>query len=230
MSLKLLAAPKTWPVQRRQSKWIVHSRSSHKLVSSLPMSFILKYLGVAKTAIEAKKVILEGKVFIDGKPVKKYVAGAGLFDVVLIKGLENAYRVVFNNRSILSLIPISKEESNKKLVRVKGKRVLGKNIFQLNLHDGRSISYNKSDITIGDSLLISLPDQKILTHIKIKKGSIVFVTGGSHKGEVCKLVDFRAFEGSEEDRIVLQLGKETFETLESYCFVIGEDKELLKVR
>jgi len=85
-------------------------------------------------------------------------------------------------------------------------------------------------VKVQDSLLITVPDNKIEKHLKLEKGSMVFITGGSHAGEIAKLKEFHLFEGPQADRVVLIHKKSEFETLKKYCFVIGKNEPLIKIR
>ena len=56
---------------------------------------------------------------------------------------------------------------------------------QLNLHDGRNILIkDPNKYNTGDTLKLSLPDQKVLDHISFEEGATAYLIGGSHVGEL----------------------------------------------
>jgi len=71
--LKRKPAPRFWPIHRKEAIWIVRpSPGGHSLEKCLPLSLVLRdILEVAETRKEAKKIISQGKVFVDGKVRRK---------------------------------------------------------------------------------------------------------------------------------------------------------------
>ena len=82
--LKRRAMPKSWPIGRKGSKWILRTAPGpHSLEESLPVALVLRdLLKTANSSREVRKLLREGKVFIDGKVVKDPSRGLGLMDVL----------------------------------------------------------------------------------------------------------------------------------------------------
>ena len=56
--LKSYAAPKSWTLLRKITKWILRPQpGKHPLERSLPVGILLKQLGIAQTTREAKKIV-----------------------------------------------------------------------------------------------------------------------------------------------------------------------------
>lgn len=218
VKLKRVAAPRTWPIKRKLSKWVNLPRSGHSKSLSLPLNVILKeVLMVCRTRKEVKAILNDGKVLIDGRVVKDKSRGVGLFDVLTIKGFDNSWVMTLNDKGKLELREV--EESGKKVVKVVGKQVLKSGRVQLNLHDGRNILTSEK-IRVNDSLVIEVPSQKVLNHLPMKKGSKVLIIGGSHIGETAVIKDFHKFKGPQSDLVVLQKEGKSFETLLKHVVVI----------
>jgi len=64
----------------------------------------------------------------------------------------------------------------------------------------------------------------INTHIKLEKGSTIFLIGGKHLGETGTIEDITG------NKIIYKIkSNEVFETLKKYAFVIGIDKPIIKL-
>ena len=100
--------------------------------------------------------------------------------------------------------------------------LLVKGKVQLNFYDGKNKLAEKNDYKVGDSILLSLPDQKISKHLKLQKKATIFLTSGKHVGETGKIEDI-----AENKIIYKDHNGELVETLKEYAFVIGEDKSLI---
>ncbi len=229
MKTKRLTAPKTWQIPRKHGKWVETVKGANPELS-LPITVILRdLLKICANKTETKRLLHLGKVLVNKKKVYETSFGVNIFDVITIEGMKSSLRLTLNEKSLLSTIEIPDAEADRKLVKVIGKKILRNGKTQLNFNDGRNMLAGKTNVSVGDSLLISFPEQKILDHLKLEKGALVFITSGSHMGETAKLIDFKAFEGPQQDRVVLADKKLKFETLEDYGFVVGTDKPVIAI-
>ena len=96
--------------------------------------------------------------------------------------------------------------------------------MQLNLHDGRNILTDKKDFKVRDTLLIELPSQKIVQHLKFEPGSLVFFIAGKKMGQTANLKEIK------DDKIICKAGGDEFETAKDYAFVIGKDKPVITIK
>ncbi len=78
------------------------------------------------------------------------------------------------------------------------------------------------DYKTGDSLVISLPDQKISSHIEMKKGSLAYLTGGSHIGETSVIEDQDIKRSSKPNETSFK----DFGTITDYVFIIGKETDI----
>lgn len=223
--LKRLAAPKTWHVERKKTKFITKPQpGQHKTEFGVPLNTILKeLLNYAKTTKEVKKLLNTNEVKIDGKARKDPRFQVGIFDAVEFTNISEYYRIILNKKGHISLLKISKEESSTKPCKIIGKTMV-KGKLQLNLYDGKNIIADKKDYKVGDTVLLSFPGQKISKHIKLDKKSSIFLIGGKHKGETGNI------ENIVEDRVVYKNQKgELIETSKDFAFVVGEQKPSIKL-
>lgn len=227
--LKRLLAPKFWRVPRKQKKWVVRpSPGPHKLSESIPLQIVVRdILRLADTAKEAKAILKSREVFVDGKARTNHKYPAGLMDVVSIPKLKQQFRIVPTAKG-LQLIKISKAEGTKKICRINNKTTVKKSRLQLNLHDGRNL-LAKGSYKTGDSLLIELPSQKILEHVKLEKGSLALITKGKNAGRIAKVKQVVAGKAKEPAKVVCEIGKQKVDVLKSYVFVVGKAKPLIKL-
>ncbi len=223
--LKRLAAPKTWHVERKKTKLITKPLPGpHKTELGIPLNILLKeILNYAKTTREVKKLLATNEIKIDGKARKDPRFQVGIFDSIEFTGINEHYRVILNKKGFLELVKITKEEASTKPCKIIGKTMV-KGKLQLNLYDGKNIIADKKDYKVGDTVLLSLPEQKISKHLKMDKKSAIFLIGGKHKGEAGNV------ENIIEDRVVYKNHKgELIETSKDYAFVVGEQKSLIKL-
>lgn len=216
--LKRLAAPKTWQIDRKGAKFIVKPvPGPHKLELSLPLGVVLKeILRQANTTKEVKKILNSNEIKVDGIIRRDFRFPLGIFDTLEFTNVNEQYRAILNRKGGIDIIKISKEESSIKPCKIVGKTMV-KGKLQLNLYDGRTIMVDKNSYKVGDTIVLSLADKKIIKHLKLEKASTIILTGGKHIGETGNVDDII------ENRIIYKDEKnEIIETLKGYAFVVGK--------
>ncbi|AIF68794.1 30S ribosomal protein S4 [Palaeococcus pacificus DY20341] len=232
--LKRLAAPTQWYIERKAYKWAVRpSPGPHNMRTSIPLLYIVRdYLGYAKTGREAKKILNEGKVLVDGKIRKDYRFPVGIMDVVSIPALGEHYRVIPNRLGKLILHKISEEEAKVKPLKINNKRMVKGGNLQLNLHDGSNHLIKLSSLTdetkdrfrTFDTILMKVPEREIVEVIPFEVGTYVFVTQGKNVARKGKIVEVRHFPMGWPDVITIEDEEgELFDTLKEYAIVIGKE-------
>ena len=225
MHMKKLAAPRTWPIKRRDQTFMTSPLPGGKFELGMPLNVIFKeMLGYAATSKEVKRVLNTKNVLVSGSRVKEPRFLVGLFDTIAIDETSSYHRIVLNDKGKIEAVQIKKEESNVKLSKVIGKAMLRKKRIQLNLSDGRNMIIEKDTYKTGDTLMISLPDNAIKKHVKLDKNAMIFLTGGKHIGET------GIVQGISKDKITYKSGNgEVIETMKSHAFAIGEEKPLISI-
>ncbi len=206
MYLKRYVIPGFWRMEKKANKWAVRPMPGpHAKDMCIPLQVMLRdVLGYADNAKEAKKIIKEGKVLVDGVVRKDHRYPAGLMDVIHIPELKKYYRVSINSHGLF-LKEISEKEADRKLCRINGKTTIKGGKMQLNLHDGRNIIVDKDVYKTGDSVLIKVPGQEILKHFKMEKGASAVIINGKNMGTEGKIKDiYRRKSMLEKSRIVIE--------------------------
>jgi small subunit ribosomal protein S4e len=217
--LKALAAPKSWPIKRKEKKFVTRpSPGAHSFKKGMPLSIVLRdLLNLAKTRREINYILNNNEILIDGRRVKRADFITGFMDVLSIPKIKEDYRISINKKGQLCIKKIKKDEANIKPCKIIGKRLIKKKV-QINLYDGKNFLSDKHDYKIGDSVLIELPSNKIKDVLKLEKKSTIFITGGKNIGEIGIVENIK-------NRIVYyKLKGLVFETLKDNVFVIGKEK------
>jgi len=179
---------------------------------------MLKY---ADTTREVRYIINEKTISIDKKNVRDPKFAVGFMDIIDIPQTKESYRVIINEEGEFELVPLKKELDSLKPCKIIGKTILKGAKIQLNLSDGRNMIAEKGETyRVGDTLVIDISKNKITEHLKLDKGSEVFLSGGKHRGLRGKIVDIILEKNTIRDRILVKTKKGEFETLKEYAFAI----------
>ncbi len=183
--LKRLAMPKTWFINRKEHTFITRpSPGRHSMRDGLPFVLLLKnFLNIVNTTREAKKLLVHREILVDGVRQKESRAPVGFMDAIYIKDIGRYYRVVFDKKGRLGVVEIGKDEAGFKTCRIIGKKKVKGGKIQLNLFDSRNILAEKDVYKIGDSLVIEVPSQKIVKHLKLEKDAHIIIIGGKSIGQ-----------------------------------------------
>ena len=217
--LSRLDAPVSWPMKRKGIKFVTRpSAGPHTLRESIPLSLILTHiLKYARTRKEVKKILNEGKIFVNGIVRKDLTFPVGLMDVVSVPSLQENYRVFYDTFGKFKLFPTTPEEKAIKLVQIVNKRIISGGKVQINNSDGSNLLLGgKADYHTGDTLLLSIPGTKVIEHLSLKNGARIYITGGTKRGSVGTLKETKGHN------IIVQGNEEVFETAKRYAFVIGK--------
>jgi len=228
--LKRLNAPRTLKLHRKEDTWTVKSSPGpHSLEKSIPLGLVIRdYLNLADTLKETKRIIANGDILVDGIKRKSHKFPCGLMDVISIPKIKKDYRILFNRRGKLILIPISTSESSWKLCRIENKTIVKGKQIQINLHDGKNKIIKKDEYKTGDVLKISFKDNKIDDTYKFEKGTVSMIIGGSHIGEVANIEDIEIIASSKPNLVKMK-GNNDFSTLQKYVFPIGKAKPAIEL-
>jgi small subunit ribosomal protein S4e len=239
--LKRKPAPRFWPVHRKEFQWIVKpSCGPHSMENCLPLALVLRdILGVAETRKEAKIIVSQGKVYVDGKVRRKDDFPVGLMDVISMPDMKKFYRIMPSHKGLM-LNPISEEEASFKLFRVEDKTTVSNGVVQIALHDGsnlrvkseapekpQEISYETFDI-----LKASLPEKEVLSSIKTKEGNLAVITGGKNIGKQGRIVEIEKTEAKKRRNALVVIEDEKgnrYQTILDFVFSIGGAEPLISL-
>ena len=224
-------APLFWGINRKNKRFAITVRpGSHPKNYSFPTAILLRdVLNVVTTLREAKSVIYNGKVNVDGVIRKSLHHSIGLMDVIELQGIPDIYRLVPTHGHTLQPIKIETDEKSKKIVKVTSKTTIKGKKTQLGFHDGRTI-IAENDMNVGDSCLIKIPEQEILDVIKLEKDSLVLVTRGINTGQIGRVNNISKATFTLSKRINLIVDKKKFEMPADLVIVVGKEKPVIKIR
>ncbi len=233
--LKREVAPSFWPVHKKEAVWSVKPMPGpHAIHRCIPLGIIVRdVLGLADTRREAKKIVSQGKIFVDGRPRRDDRFPVGLMDVVSIPEVKKSYRVVPSEKG-LTLHPIAEDEASFKICRIENKRTVKNGHIEVNLHDGRNFlirvedpSNPREDIyRTLDTLRISIPDQEVLEHFRVEKGMFASLVDGANIGKFGAISSITEERGQKRRKWLVTIEDRegrSYQTILDYVFVIGDE-------
>jgi small subunit ribosomal protein S4e len=238
--LKRHVSPRFWPIHRKEKVWTVRpSPGPHPKERCIPLIIIVRdMLGIVKNAREAKLLLSERKVAIDGKVRKDAGFPVGFMDVVEVAGFRKAYRALPHPKRFLTLLEVDGGEKGFKLCRIENKTTVKGGHIQLNLHDGRTLLIKVSDPSkaeedvykTGDTVKLDLKSNQITGHYRFKEGAYALVTGGKNVGihGVITSVEKPNPLAQTIVKIKSPTGVE-YNTAARYVMVIGEGRPEIKL-
>ena len=229
--LKRQMAPKYWGITRKDKRFVITVRpGAHAKSQSIPTAVLLRdTLKKVTTLREAKSVIYDGKISVDGITRKSLHHSIGLMDVITLDGTTDIYRLVPKDGKLLKPLKIESAEKSKKLVKVTSKVTIKGGKTQLGFHDGRSL-ITDVDVNVNDSCLIQIPEQKILDVIKLEKNSQVVVIKGVNAGRIGYVDKIKDGSFSLSKRIDLVMDDKKIEIPLRLIMVIGKEKPVIQIR
>ena len=224
-------APKFWGITRKNKRFVITVRPGpHPKNQSIPTAVLLRdTLKKVTTLREAKSVIYDGKINVDGTTRKSLHHSIGLMDVITLEGTTDIYRLVPENGHLLKPLKIDNSEKSKKLVKVTSKVMIKGEKIQLGFHDGRSI-ISDAEVNVNDSCLIQIPEQKILEVIKLEKNSQVIIIKGVNAGRIGHIDKIKDGTFSLPKKVDLTMDDRKIEIPVSLVMVIGKEKPVIKIR
>ena len=228
--LKRQMAPLFWGITRKDKRFVVTVRpGSHGKNVSIPSAVFLRdMLKTVNTLREAKFAIYGGKVTVDGVKRKSLHHGIGLMDVIELDGLKEVYRLVPKDGTLLQPIIIKAEEKSKKLVRVKSKVSVKHGKTQIGFHDGRSL-IDETKVSVGDTCILQVPEQKILDVIKLEKGVLGLIIRGANAGKVGSITEIKEGTFVLPKRVIFKLEDREIEIPAEMIMPVGKDKPVIGV-
>jgi len=233
--LKRLATPSFWPLHRKEHAWAPKPHAgAHRSEACLPLGLIVREeTKSATTRRETAQILAGGNVKIDGRTRSDVNCPVGLMDVVEFQDANLTYRILPVHRRGLSLIRIPKDEAKFKLCKIMDRRTARKGTMQLILHDGRTIGLSKEEAApyaTNDTLRISLPTQRILSHIPFQKSNLALVVAGRNQGKNGKVIEMQNGTATRPAMVTIEDSDgNRFDTVKDYTFIVGTDKTAIKL-
>jgi small subunit ribosomal protein S4e len=235
--LKRLPAPKYWPIPRKTGKFTTRViPGPHARDHSLTLALILRdVLGYAENLRETKAILSTGQIKVDGQVRKDPRFPVGLMDVIEITTSGEKFRVLPKIRGGLRLINIDEAEVGFKLCRIENKLMNKGGRIQLGLHDGRTLllpdNEKASKYSTLDMLKIAIPEQKLLSMIRLEKGVQAIVSRGKNIGIEGKVIEIEKRHGTHASTVTLEDSSgNRVQTALEYVFVVGKNKSEVNLK
>ncbi len=185
---------------------------------------------MAETRKEAQKIILQGKILVDGKIMRRDDFPVGLMDVVSMPDAGKYYRIMPSHKG-LYLAPVTKEETSFKLCRIEDKTTV-KGGLQLNLHDGSNLLVKVADpknpqeniYDTFDVLTLTLPKKEVAECLSLKEGNFAVITGGKNIGVQGKIVEIEKAEAKKRKSALVVVEDHEgnrYQTVLDFVFSLG---------
>ena len=145
---------------------------------------------------------LGGMVKVNNKIRKDEDFPVQVFDVLNLEKAKLNYKLEIVNKKF-KLVEVSAKEADSKIVKIRGKKILGSKKIQMNLDDGQNIM-TAEKFSVGDSVLLNTKEDKIVKILPLKEGAKVEIVLGKHAGEKGELVGFEELVRGRNYQIKLE--------------------------
>ena len=207
-------------VSRKSIKWLLApSPGTHSKTESISTGVFLRDVqGKADTIREVKRVLSSGNFLVDGKKVREPKFPVGIMDIISEPMEKKTYRMSFDGPR---LVPkeVKGEAAARKYLKVIGKHTVSGGKTCITFHDGRNYIGDKH-INTGDTCVFSIPDFKLVSHIKLAPGAQCIVMKGKHIGEAATLAKLIERPGSHDTEVQMSGAAGEFITVAKYLFAI----------
>ena len=220
--IKSLNAPKAVHIHRKEDTWTVKTKAgAHNKESSVALGIVLRnFIGLAKNLKEAKMILGNGDVKVNGKIRKAYQFSVGVFDVISIQKQKAFFRVLLDAKGRIILHDM-KKDSNEKFSRVEKKKATKKGI-QITTNDGLTIMDAKA--SVGDTLKITVPTGTVSEVYPLENGAPVYVIKGIHCSEQGKIVEIIPGRANRSKLVKIEQDGKEYSTTAQNVIVVGKNK------
>ena len=208
-------------ISRKTVRWLLApAPGPHKKSESISMGVLVRdVLNKANDLHEVKKILnSKTPIMVDGRKIKDEKFAIGLMDIVSMPAEKKTYRMSLDGPKMVPK-EIEAAVSGKKYLKVIGKHMIKGKKINITFHDGRNY-LGDNHIHTGDTCVFSVPEFKLLTHIKLEPGVTCLVIEGKHKGEIAKLEKIIERPGSHDTEASLTGTSGEFVTVIKYLFAI----------
>ncbi|MFH1326541.1 MAG: hypothetical protein ABIH59_00240 [archaeon] len=214
MHLKRQKVPKSWPIPRKGTKYVV--RAKFNMNEGIPiLVFLRDMLKIAQNRKEIKKALYKKHILLNEKPVKSEKNSLLLFDKITIIPSKKYYNLNLSKFGKFEADEVQKAEVGYKIAKIRNKKTLKGKKIQLNLSDGRNVL---SDIrcNVNDSIIFDFKEKKITKCLPLKENSKIIIFSGKHTGKRGSIIKIN----SEKKMAELEIDKKKVNVLIKQVMVI----------
>jgi small subunit ribosomal protein S4e len=125
---------------------------------------------------------------------------------------------------------VGKDQSNLKLCRISSKSKTSGGRIQYGFHDGRSMLNDALALSPGDAVLMKVPEQSVVSSVKLSKGSLGLILSGERAGLVGKISDVKKGTVSREKMVTISLPAGETELPARLIFPVGTETPAIEVQ
>ncbi len=224
--LKRTSMPNSWPVKKKNITFVTKPNAgSHKLKYVTPVVVILReVLGYAQTSKDAKYIVHNKEVLVNGKKVTDVKFAVGMFDIFELSETKEKFVVIFDEVGRLKLVPTKDSTIT---LKVASKTILKSGKFQLNMMNGYNILVDEKTfkkVSVQDSVVYDFAKKAVKKTLELKEGSQVYLFDGKFKGCFATVKGFTLYNGLANDLVTLEIEGNEASTAKAYCYVIENTK------
>lgn len=222
--LKRIATPSAIAISNKKDHvWISKSEAGpHDHKHSIPLVVFLRdILEVCKTNKEARDILNNRFVSVDGKVRTREKFPIGLMDLISLEKADKYYRILIEKHGRLVPTEVKKDQTKEKIAKITKKFTKKKGEIMITLHDGKTIKAD-NNVKVGDSIIISIPENKIKKVLKMEKGATCLIKGGKHSGAIAKIQEIIKRGAGKGKEARMKSGKEEFITVIKHLCVVDD--------
>jgi len=193
-------APSHWMLDKMTGVWAPRPKAGpHKLRECMPLMVLMRNrLKYALNYKEAKTILIQRLIKVDGKARCDHAFPAGFMDVVSIEKTKENFRLLYDTKGRFVVHKITKEEAAYKLCRVKDVAKGAKGVNYIVTHDGRTIRFPDPSIKMHDTVKLDIATGKVDDYVKFEQGNVCMIKGGNNIGRVGVMTHREKHPGSFE--------------------------------
>lgn len=221
--LKRIAAPHAIAItDKKKYTWISKAvPGPHDEQHAVPLGVLIRtQLSMCNTNREGRKVLNQRVLFVDGRIRTEDRFPIGFMDIVSIPSIKKYYRMLIDDHKRIVPAEINEKEAKEKIAKVVVKNTGKKGQIMITLHDGKTLK-GDNNVHVGDSVVLSVPENKILRVLKLKESALCYVKDGKHAGTIATLESILKGNEGENHRAQMK-GEQEFITALKHLFVIEE--------
>ncbi len=230
-SLKRLSAPRQWDIGRKSNRFAIKPHpGAYSLEEGYSLGVALRdILQLVENAREANNVLSGSEILVDGVARHDAAFSVGLFNVIEVPKEGLAYRLIPSPDG-LAPKKVSKDQARLKLCSIRSKTKIRGGHIQYGFHDGRSMINDSLALSPGDSVVLKVPEQSVVSTIKLSKGAVGLVLSGERAGQIGKISEVKKGTISREKMITLSLPGGETELPARLVFPVGADTPAIEVQ
>ncbi len=207
------------PVRKEATYLLKPNPGRYTLVSSVALlSLVRDKFRIASNASEARKMIRQGKVEVNGVGVTEPRYPVGFGDAVRLVDSGESYEIGIAKHGDMKIEKLEGKQVKHRMLKVTGKYLAGGNSAMLRLYDG-SVVRNEKGAGVNDTVLIS--GKGVEKVLKFEKGAECLVIKGMHASERGSISGIKLGNASSAATVTVQSGSGQFETLVENVMVVG---------